>query len=300
MIRSAYGISYVHFNRLGGENLLAYNGPYIVDAQITQDPSHLPSAPRLPPTPPPASSPPPESATRRTSQYRQLQPIARAGPLYPQRQPHRVRANLAPPCSASWRGASCSTPSWATTAQPHDPRRWEPGTPQQAHRELFAAGPPPIHNFEHRNRLGRRQHQLQRAPDQTREALLRRHHAAQLVHMVESHRQRLRTPGESQNRRQAPRAPTTTTLAQRKRTLQLQQPAPQTTRRSPPSTRCPSDAASHGEAIGTAPSTPHWAAGSPQFINNLTSGLPINITYSPTSHSLPERPASQIGGLWLI
>ena len=37
VIRSAYGISYVHFNRLGGENLLSYNGPYIVDAQISQD-----------------------------------------------------------------------------------------------------------------------------------------------------------------------------------------------------------------------------------------------------------------------
>ena len=42
VIRSAYGISYVQFNRLGGENLLAYNGPNIVDAQIAQDPSNLP------------------------------------------------------------------------------------------------------------------------------------------------------------------------------------------------------------------------------------------------------------------
>ena len=42
VIRSAYGISYVQFNRLGGENLLAYNGPYIVDALINQDPTNLP------------------------------------------------------------------------------------------------------------------------------------------------------------------------------------------------------------------------------------------------------------------
>ncbi|HXA49248.1 MAG TPA: TonB-dependent receptor, partial [Candidatus Acidoferrum sp.] len=42
VIRSAYGISYVHFNRLGGENLLAYNGPYIVDALINQDVANLP------------------------------------------------------------------------------------------------------------------------------------------------------------------------------------------------------------------------------------------------------------------
>ena len=34
VIRSGYGISYVQFNRLGGENLLAYNGPFVVDAVI--------------------------------------------------------------------------------------------------------------------------------------------------------------------------------------------------------------------------------------------------------------------------
>ena len=36
VIRSAYGISYVQFNRLGGENLLPYNGPNILDATIDQ------------------------------------------------------------------------------------------------------------------------------------------------------------------------------------------------------------------------------------------------------------------------
>lgn len=36
VIRSAYGISYVQFNRFGGENLLAYNGPNVVDAIIDQ------------------------------------------------------------------------------------------------------------------------------------------------------------------------------------------------------------------------------------------------------------------------
>jgi Carboxypeptidase regulatory-like domain/TonB dependent receptor/TonB-dependent Receptor Plug Domain len=38
VMRSAYGVSYVLFNRLGGENLLAYNGPNIVDAIIDQVP----------------------------------------------------------------------------------------------------------------------------------------------------------------------------------------------------------------------------------------------------------------------
>jgi hypothetical protein len=39
VIRTGYGISYVQFNRMGGENLLAYNGPSIVDAFIDQVPT---------------------------------------------------------------------------------------------------------------------------------------------------------------------------------------------------------------------------------------------------------------------
>ena len=39
VIRSAYGTSYIHFNRLGGENLLSFNGPHVVPLAITQQPS---------------------------------------------------------------------------------------------------------------------------------------------------------------------------------------------------------------------------------------------------------------------
>jgi hypothetical protein len=35
VLRGGYGISYDQFNREGGENLLAYNGPYIVNSSIT-------------------------------------------------------------------------------------------------------------------------------------------------------------------------------------------------------------------------------------------------------------------------
>ncbi len=38
VIRAAYGISYIHFNRMGGENLLAYNLPNIVNPSIDQSP----------------------------------------------------------------------------------------------------------------------------------------------------------------------------------------------------------------------------------------------------------------------
>jgi hypothetical protein len=36
VVRGGYGVSYIHFNRLGGENLLAFNGPNIVGSQIDQ------------------------------------------------------------------------------------------------------------------------------------------------------------------------------------------------------------------------------------------------------------------------
>ena len=43
VIRAAYGISYIHFNRLGGENLLAYNLPFILNPIVD---SQLPPAVR--------------------------------------------------------------------------------------------------------------------------------------------------------------------------------------------------------------------------------------------------------------
>jgi hypothetical protein len=39
VIRSGYGISYVLFVRQGGDSYLSYNGPFIVNSQVTQSPS---------------------------------------------------------------------------------------------------------------------------------------------------------------------------------------------------------------------------------------------------------------------
>ncbi len=39
VIRSAYGISYLHFQRFGRENLLGYNGPFVVNSLANQTPS---------------------------------------------------------------------------------------------------------------------------------------------------------------------------------------------------------------------------------------------------------------------
>ena len=41
VIRSGYGVSYIHFNRMGGENILSYNGPTVVDTAINQVPYKL-------------------------------------------------------------------------------------------------------------------------------------------------------------------------------------------------------------------------------------------------------------------
>lgn len=50
VLRGAYGVSYVHFNRLGGENLLSFNGPHVVPIAITQQPSQGICTPGAPPT----------------------------------------------------------------------------------------------------------------------------------------------------------------------------------------------------------------------------------------------------------
>ena len=38
VIRSGFGVSYIHFNRLGGENLLSYNLPHVFNITINQQP----------------------------------------------------------------------------------------------------------------------------------------------------------------------------------------------------------------------------------------------------------------------
>jgi hypothetical protein len=50
VLRSGYGISYIHFNRLGGENLLSFNGPHVVGLNITQQISQGLCGPTSPPT----------------------------------------------------------------------------------------------------------------------------------------------------------------------------------------------------------------------------------------------------------
>jgi hypothetical protein len=50
VLRSGYGVSYIHFNRLGGENILSFNGPHVVGLNINQQPSQGLCGPTTPPT----------------------------------------------------------------------------------------------------------------------------------------------------------------------------------------------------------------------------------------------------------
>ncbi len=50
ILRAGYGVSYIHFNRLGGENLLSFNGPHVVAINITQQPSQGLWGANTPPT----------------------------------------------------------------------------------------------------------------------------------------------------------------------------------------------------------------------------------------------------------
>ena len=111
VLRSGYGISYIHFNRLGGENLLSFNGPHVVGLSITQQPSQ--GAVRRATTAP--------TTCFRTTQQGypeglndagELQHAERARELHPEGQPDRQRAELARRrCSAR----SCRT-CWSTSA----------------------------------------------------------------------------------------------------------------------------------------------------------------------------------------
>ncbi|MEK7753205.1 MAG: TonB-dependent receptor, partial [Acidobacteriota bacterium] len=38
-LRGGYGVSYIHFNRMGGENILSYNGPTVINASVSQLPA---------------------------------------------------------------------------------------------------------------------------------------------------------------------------------------------------------------------------------------------------------------------
>ena len=93
VLRGGYGKSYLHFNRLGGENLLTFNGPHVVGLVIDQQtsvgicPAGSNSDDLLPAHP--------AGLPGRPDGAGELQPAEYAHQLHPCRQPERQRSELA-------------------------------------------------------------------------------------------------------------------------------------------------------------------------------------------------------------
>ena len=130
VLRSGYGVSYIHFNRLGGENLLSFNGPNVVALNITQQTSQGLCAGNQAPT----------TCFRTTQQgYPEgLNVPANFSTLnarvnyIPQGQPHRQRAELARHGAARGAAEAARRRRLRRQQEPrhHDPRRLQPGAPE--------------------------------------------------------------------------------------------------------------------------------------------------------------------------
>ena len=113
VVRAGYGISYIHFNRMGGENLLSFNGPHVVGAEhhaadrrrgcASATRRRRPASGRR------------SRAIPRAEHAGELQPAERARELHPAGHADRQRAELARLGAARDPAATCSSTS-ATSA----------------------------------------------------------------------------------------------------------------------------------------------------------------------------------------
>ena len=205
VIRSAYGTSYIHFNRLGGENLLSFNGPHVVPIAITQQPSQgACAAGQAPTTLLPHHAGGVSAGAERAGE---LQPAQRPRQLHSARHEHRQRAELARhrAARAAEQPAGRRRLHRQSQPQPRHPRRLQPGAAQQRRRGRPAPGPAADPGVSvHPGGVRRRQGQLSRDAGEGGAALHARAVFPQLVHLVEGRGQCLRPPRDGQ-RRQQPR-----------------------------------------------------------------------------------------------
>ena len=280
MIRSAYGTSYIHFNRLGGENLLSFNGPHVVPIAITQQPSQGSCAAGQAPTtcfrPTQAGLPGgPERAG-------QLQPAQRPRQLHSARQRHRQRAELARHRAARAAAPTCwsTSPTSATAAATCHPRRLQPGAAERRRPRtspLQARRPIQGYQFIQAAFDGGKgdYHALQVKVE-------RRYYAralpAQLVHLV---------AGAATTRRATSRPPTATTAASTTATSTANGASRATTSRSTTRRRWSGSCRSAAIAAGRTnlPPVVEGLVGGWRLtaINTMTSGLPVNLSYSPSA-----------------
>ena len=132
VIRSAYGISYVHFNRMGSENLLAENGPFFVRVTISQLTSQpLCTANAAPTT---CFRPTEMGYPSRSDGPEELRRVRVQEHLQSGRHAHVLRAELAlhHPAGTGARPDSGCRVRGQSRQQAADPRRLQPGASQPA------------------------------------------------------------------------------------------------------------------------------------------------------------------------
>jgi hypothetical protein len=199
VLRACYGISYVQFNRLGGENLLAYNGPNIVDAAIDQKPSQgiCPSAAthagacfRTTDQGFPDNFTSPSAFVTQNTQVRYIPANFHSG--YVQSWHLTVQRELTKTLRLDVGNHDVGLTILA------DANQASPNLPGQ---NLSLAERRPFTNFNTIEESFNGLRQLQRLADQTRKQRLPRPLLHQLVHLVEGHRQRSR-PSRKFRRRQ--------------------------------------------------------------------------------------------------
>ena len=195
MIRAGYGISYVHFHRAGGANVLPINGPQVINAVVVQtlDRRHVPhDAAGLP-----------GGLDRSVA----VQSAAGEHHLHAERLSLERRAQLVRVGAAGnvdWRAARsrlCRQPRQRHAAV----RQLQPGGAEQRRRHAVAAVAPADSGVRrHHVFVQRRQVALSRVPDQVRLAHRPRHDAAELADAVADEGQRRWLARESE--RQLPGA----------------------------------------------------------------------------------------------
>ena len=110
VVRAGYGISYIHFNRMGGENLLSFNGPHVVGLSINQ--TTQPAAVRRQRQPDDLLPDHAAGLSRGLHHAGQLQSAERARELHPEGHADRQRARAGTRRSSARSSATC----WSTSA----------------------------------------------------------------------------------------------------------------------------------------------------------------------------------------
>ena len=203
IIRSGYGVSYIHFNRMGGENLLSFNGPHVVGGEhhAAAVAGAVRSDERTDELFPHDAAGIPGGADRSG----ELQSAQRAGQLHPAGQSDRERSELA-------RVGSARNPAEPARRhrlrrqqelEHHDPGRLQPGATKWTERECFAPGTAADPGIPgNPGRVGRRQGGLPGAAVEGRAPLLPGPLLAELVHVFARAGQRVRASRGAEWRQQ--------------------------------------------------------------------------------------------------